>query len=68
MPPTSSQSSCSPPPRASSYAARSKSSVPLEAALATIREHAAFLTDDRPLAAEIATLAEEILVGAFRDA
>ena len=28
--------------------------------------HAAFLTDDRPLAGEIATLAEEILAGAFR--
>ena len=45
-----------------------QSSAPLEAALAKVREHAAFLTEDRPLAAEIATLAEEILAGAFRDA
>jgi histidine ammonia-lyase len=45
-----------------------QSSAPLEAALAKVRQHAAFLTEDRPLAAEIATLAEEILAGAFRDA
>ena len=45
-----------------------QSSAPLEAALAKVREHAAFLTEDRPLAAEIATLAGQILAGAFRDA
>jgi histidine ammonia-lyase len=45
-----------------------QSSAPLEAALAKVRQHAAFLIEDRPLAAEIATLAEEILAGAFRDA
>jgi histidine ammonia-lyase len=45
-----------------------RSSIPLEGTLAKVREHAAFLTDDRPLAAEIATLAEEVLAGAFRDA
>jgi histidine ammonia-lyase len=42
-----------------------KSSAPLEAALAKVRQHAAFLTDDRPLAAEIGTLAAEVLGGAF---
>jgi histidine ammonia-lyase len=45
-----------------------QSSVPLEAALARVRAHAAFLTEDRPLAAEIATLAAAILAGEFRDA
>ena len=56
-PPTSSRSSCSPPPRASSCAGRCAAAPPLEAALASVRRHAAFLTDDRPLAPEIAALA-----------
>jgi histidine ammonia-lyase len=40
-----------------------KSSAPLESALASVRRHAAFLTDDRPLAAEIGALAAEVLGG-----
>jgi histidine ammonia-lyase len=40
-----------------------QSSAPLEAALARVRRHAAFLTDDRPLAGEIATLAGKVLEG-----
>jgi histidine ammonia-lyase len=43
-----------------------ESSAPLEAALARIRTHAAFLTDDRPLAGAIRALAGEVLGGAFR--
>jgi histidine ammonia-lyase len=42
-----------------------ESSVPLEAALARVRTHAAFLTDDRPLASEIRAVAGEVLGGAF---
>jgi histidine ammonia-lyase len=42
-----------------------QSSDPLEAALARVREHAAFLTDDRPLAGEIAAVAAEVLRGGF---
>jgi histidine ammonia-lyase len=42
-----------------------ESSAPLEAALARVRKHAAFLTDDRPLAGEIGALAGEVLGGAF---
>jgi histidine ammonia-lyase len=42
-----------------------KSSPPLEATLAKVREHAAFLSDDRPLAADIAALAAELQGGAF---
>jgi histidine ammonia-lyase len=45
-----------------------RSSAPLEAALAKVRRRSAFLIEDRPLAAEIAILAQEILAGAFRDA
>jgi histidine ammonia-lyase len=41
------------------------SSAPLEEALARVRTHAAFLTDDRPLAGEIRALAAEVLCGAF---
>jgi histidine ammonia-lyase len=40
-----------------------RSSAPLEAALASVREHAAFLTDDRPLAGEIGSLAAAVLAG-----
>jgi histidine ammonia-lyase len=40
-----------------------RSSTPLEAALAQVRRHAAFLTDDRPLAGEIAALAGALLAG-----
>jgi histidine ammonia-lyase len=42
-----------------------RSSPPLEAALAKVRAQAAFLGDDRPLAAEIGALAAEVLRGAF---
>jgi histidine ammonia-lyase len=42
-----------------------QSSAPLEAALAKVRAHAAFLDDDRPLSAEIGTIAAEVLTGAF---
>jgi histidine ammonia-lyase len=42
-----------------------QTSAPLEAALARVRSHAAFLTDDRPLAGEIRALAQEVLEGAF---
>jgi histidine ammonia-lyase len=42
-----------------------QSSAPLEAALARVRTHAAFLTDDRPLAGEIRAIAGEVLDGAF---
>jgi histidine ammonia-lyase len=45
-----------------------RSSAPLEAALAKVREHAAFLTDDRPLATEIASVADAILDGTFGEA
>lgn len=45
-----------------------RSSAPLEAALAKVREHAAFLSDDRPLATEIAAVAEAILGGTFGEA
>jgi histidine ammonia-lyase len=46
------------------------SSGPLEAALASVRGHAAFLHDDRPLADEIRAVADEVLRGTFasRDA
>jgi histidine ammonia-lyase len=44
-----------------------KSSAPLEAALARVREHAAFLSDDRPLAAEISAIAGKVLDGAFAE-
>jgi histidine ammonia-lyase len=44
-----------------------KSSAPLAAALAKVRAHAAFLDDDRPLAAEIGTVAAEVLAGAFAE-
>jgi histidine ammonia-lyase len=46
-------------------AAALQSSAPLEAALAKVRAHAAFLDDDRPLSAEIGTIAAEVLTGAF---
>jgi histidine ammonia-lyase len=42
-----------------------ESSAPLEAALARVREHAAFLTDDRPLAREIGAVAADVLAGGF---
>jgi histidine ammonia-lyase len=42
-----------------------RSSAPLEAVLAKVRAHAAFLAEDRPLAAEIGALAAEVLRGAF---
>jgi histidine ammonia-lyase len=42
-----------------------RSSAPLEAAVAKVREHAAFLTEDRPLRAEIAVVAAEVQSGAF---
>jgi histidine ammonia-lyase len=42
-----------------------KSSAPLEAALARIRMHAAFLTDDRPLADAIRAVAGDVLEGGF---
>jgi histidine ammonia-lyase len=42
-----------------------ESSAPLEAALARVRLHAAFLTDDRPLAGEIRAVAGDVLGGAF---
>ena len=42
-----------------------KTSAPLEAALDQVREHADFLTDDRPLAGEIDALARQVLAGAF---
>jgi histidine ammonia-lyase len=42
-----------------------RSSAPLEAALARVRRQAAFLTDDRPLAGEIAPLAGKVLAGRF---
>ncbi len=42
-----------------------ESSAPLEEALAKVRRYAAFLTDDRPLAAEIRALAGAVLAGAF---
>jgi histidine ammonia-lyase len=42
-----------------------ESSAPLEEALAKVREHAAFLTDDRPLAGEIRALAGAVLDGVF---
>jgi histidine ammonia-lyase len=42
-----------------------KSSAPLEAALARVRQHAAFLSDDRPLAAEIEALAQQVLDDGF---
>jgi histidine ammonia-lyase len=42
-----------------------ESSAPLEAALARVRAHAAFLTDDRPLGGEIRTLARDVLDGTF---
>jgi histidine ammonia-lyase len=42
-----------------------RTSAPLEAALAKVRTHAAFLTDDRPLAGEIRALAGAVLDGAF---
>jgi histidine ammonia-lyase len=42
-----------------------ESSAPLEAALTKVREHAAFLTDDRPLAGEISAVAADVLAGAF---
>ncbi len=41
------------------------SSAPLEAALARVRSHAAFLRDDRPLAGEIRAVADEVLRGTF---
>jgi histidine ammonia-lyase len=44
-----------------------RSSALLEAALAKVRAHAAFLDDDRPLSAEIRTIAAEVLRGAFAD-
>ncbi|HEX2478448.1 MAG TPA: histidine ammonia-lyase [Geminicoccaceae bacterium] len=44
-----------------------ESSAPLEAALASVRSHAAFLRDDRPLAGEIRAVADEILRGTFAD-
>jgi histidine ammonia-lyase len=40
-----------------------RTSAPLEEALAKVRGHAAFLTDDRPLAGEISGLAAAILAG-----
>jgi histidine ammonia-lyase len=42
-----------------------ESSAPLEAALASVRTHAAFLRDDRPLAGEIRAVADDVLRGAF---
>jgi histidine ammonia-lyase len=42
-----------------------QSSAPLEAALASVRSHAAFLRDDRPLGGEIRALADEVLRGSF---
>jgi histidine ammonia-lyase len=45
-----------------------QSSAPLEAALARVRGHAAFLRDDRPLAREIRAVADEVLRGAFAGA
>ena len=42
-----------------------ESSAPLEAALARVRTHAAFLRDDRPLAGEIRAVAGDVLSGAF---
>jgi histidine ammonia-lyase len=42
-----------------------ESSAPLEAALARVRAHAAFLTDDRPLGGEICALARDVLDGTF---
>jgi histidine ammonia-lyase len=42
-----------------------QSSAPLEAALARVRTHAAFLIDDRPLAGEIRAVAGAILEDAF---
>jgi histidine ammonia-lyase len=42
-----------------------ESSAPLEAALARVRAHAAFLTDDRPLGGEIRALARDVLDGTF---
>jgi histidine ammonia-lyase len=42
-----------------------ESSAPLEAALAKVRAHAAFLTDDRPLAGEIRAVADEVVRGSF---
>ncbi len=40
-----------------------QSSAPLEAALARVRRHSAFLTDDRPLAGDLAALATAVLAG-----
>ena len=45
-----------------------QSSAALEEALGKVRRHAAFLTDDRPLAGEIRAVATEVLSGAFVDA
>jgi histidine ammonia-lyase len=42
-----------------------ESSAPLEAALARVRSHADFLTDDRPLADEIRAVAGDVLEGGF---
>jgi histidine ammonia-lyase len=42
-----------------------RSSAPLEEALAKVRQHAAFLTDDRPLGGAIRALAAAVLEGAF---
>jgi histidine ammonia-lyase len=42
-----------------------RTSAPLEAALGEVRRHGAFLTDDRPLAGEIGTLAAAVLAGGF---
>jgi histidine ammonia-lyase len=42
-----------------------QTSAPLEAALARVRGHAAFLRDDRPLAGEIRAVADEVLRGNF---
>jgi histidine ammonia-lyase len=42
-----------------------RSSAPLEEALAKVRQHAAFLSDDRPLAGAIRALAGAVLDGAF---
>jgi histidine ammonia-lyase len=45
-----------------------ESSPRLEDALGKVRRHAAFLTDDRPLAGEIRALAADVLNGAFAEA
>jgi histidine ammonia-lyase len=44
------------------------SSAALEAALGQVRGHAAFLTDDRPLAGAIGAVADEVLRGTFASA